>query len=632
MFSPISLTLFKKDSLIHKLFRRKYIIGIDLGSTNSCVAVLEEEGQKPRIIENSEGARITPSIVSFTSTGIVVGMSAKRQAASNLGNTFFSIKRLMGKQFDDIDLQKDRELMSFEIVKGKTGEVLCLDKQGGEHSPKELSAQILKKMKEISETYLGEEINDCVLTIPSYFNEIEKQSTIDACKIINLNVKTLIQEPIAAALAYGFEFEEKGNILVYDFGGGTFDVTILVIEDGKINFLATNGNSSLGGQDFDNTFIEYLKVDFFRQTKIEIKFDDFLVIQRLREMAEIVKIELSTRQSTEVNLPFLAADKSGPKHLNLTITRAQYEKIMEPLWKATFDSVEIALQDANISSHDIKHVICSGGMTKMPRIQQALREYFNLEPVKSINPDEVVALGAAYKAFEFDKIKRNINISEINPLSIGVEILGGLFHRVIERNSKLPIKTEYIFSTALNDQTEVSINLYQGERELVQDNKFLGSLKIENLPSCPQGQLKLKIKFKMDEQGIIHIKYVPEEYQNTIELKKKVEAQSSLTEDEIKNHLSKSKENILGDTEKRKNQQIENMANQSLWTVEKLLLDNLEILPEKILFLSKEIVNTIKFYKSKKQFDRLIEQTERLDRVGKEILEILMKCNFENLK
>jgi molecular chaperone DnaK len=478
------------------------VIGIDLGTTNSCVSVME--GGKPKVIENSEGARTTPSIVAFAKDGErLIGQPAKRQAVTNPENTIFAVKRLIGRRFDDPMTKKDMGLVPYTIVKGKTGDAWV--KAGGEdYSPSQISAFTLQKMKETAESYLGETVTQAVITVPAYFNDAQRQATKDAGQIAGLEVLRIINEPTAAALAYGLEKNDGKLIAVYDLGGGTFDISVLEIGDGVFEVKSTNGDTFLGGEDFDATILEFLAADFKKTEGIDLKTDK-LALQRLREAAEKAKIELSSAQSTEVNLPFITADATGPKHLVKAITRSDLEKMVESLIKRTLDPCKKALADAGIKASDIAEVVLVGGMTRMPRVREVVKDFFGMEPHTGVNPDEVVAMGAAIQAGVLQGDVKDVLLLDVTPLSLGIETLGGVFTRMIDRNTTIPTKKSQTYSTADDNQGAVTIRVFQGEREMAADNKLLGNFDLVGIPPAPRGVPQIEVTFDIDANGLVSV-------------------------------------------------------------------------------------------------------------------------------
>lgn len=478
------------------------VIGIDLGTTNSCFAIMD--GKDARVIENAEGARTTPSMVAFTQSGEkLVGQSAKRQAVTNPEGTFFAIKRLIGRRFDDKQVERAKSLVPYHIIPGENGDA-WVDAYGKKYAPSQVSAFILQKLKEDAEAFLGEPVTQAVITVPAYFDDSQRQATKDAGKIAGLEVLRIINEPTAAALAYGMDKKASGTIVVYDLGGGTFDVSVLEIGDGVFEVKATNGDTFLGGEDFDARIINYLADEFQKEQGIDLR-NDKLALQRLKEAAEKAKIELSSAQQTEINLPFITADATGPKHLNVKLTRAKMESLVEDLLERTKIPCEKALKDAGLKASDIDEVILVGGMTRMPKVQEIVKEFFGREPHKGVNPDEVVALGAAIQGGVLKGDVKDVLLLDVTPLSLGIETLGGVFTRLIDRNTTIPTRKSQVFSTAEDGQTAVTIRVFQGEREMTADNKLLGQFDLVGIPAAPRGMPQIEVTFDIDANGIVNV-------------------------------------------------------------------------------------------------------------------------------
>ena len=540
------------------------VIGIDLGTTNSCIAIMD--GSKPRVIENAEGARTTPSIVAFTDDERLVGQPAKRQAVTNPENTIFAVKRLIGRRFDDADLAKDKKNMPFTVVDGGNGDA-WVQARGDKYSPSQISAFILGKMKETAESYLGEEVTQAVITVPAYFNDAQRQATKDAGKIAGLEVLRIINEPTAAALAYGLDKKESKTIAVYDLGGGTFDVTILEIDDGLFEVKSTNGDTFLGGEDFDMRIVNYLADEFKKENAVDLTKDK-MALQRLKEAAEKAKIELSSSSSTEINQPFISMGSNGqPLHMVMKLTRAKLESLVGDLIKASLKPCQAAIKDAGLSTSDIDEVVLVGGMTRMPKVKEEVSKFFGKEPHKGVNPDEVVAMGAAIQAGVLQGDVKDVVLLDVTPLSLGIETLGGVFTRLIDRNTTIPTKKSQVFSTAEDNQNAVTLRVFQGEREMAADNKMLGQFNLENIPPAPRGMPQIEVTFDIDANGIVEVG--AKDKGTGKEQKITIQASGGLSDDDIEAMVKDAEANAEADKARRELVEAKNQAESLIHSTEK---------------------------------------------------------------
>jgi len=544
------------------------VIGIDLGTTNSCVAVME--GKTPRVIENAEGMRTTPSIVAFTDEGErLVGQPAKRQAVTNPERTIFAVKRLIGRRYDDPMVEKDKKLVPYKIIRASNGDA-WVEVEGKSYSPSQISAFVLQKMKETAEAYLGQKVEQAVITVPAYFNDAQRQATKDAGRIAGLEVLRIINEPTAAALAYGLDKKQSGTIAVYDLGGGTFDISILEIGDGVFEVKSTNGDTFLGGEDFDMRLVNYLADEFQKEQGIDLRRDK-LALQRLKEAAEKAKIELSSTTQTEINLPFITADASGPKHLTMKLTRAKFEALVDDLIQKTIEPCRLALKDAGLSPGNIDEVVLVGGMTRMPKVQEVVKQLFGREPHKGVNPDEVVAVGAAIQAGVLQGDVKDVLLLDVTPLSLGIETLGGVFTRIIERNTTIPTKKSQVFSTAENNQTAVTIRVFQGEREMAADNKLLGQFDLVGIPPAPRGVPQIEVTFDIDANGIVNVS--AKDKATGKEQQIRIQASGGLTEADIQRMIKDAETHAEEDKKRRALAEAKNHADALIHSTEKSLAE-----------------------------------------------------------